>query len=156
LLQGLNQVFLLKQKFGNCSKWPNYGNTSSRKLEGIPLTNIIVENPIITREEYEWIRARMAQNKANAKRNGKHNFLLKGMIQYELNGRRYHGRHIKDNIWAYEYPDNGYNGRNHPRPYINGRRIETAVEAKAKKLLADDAVMGSELDRTGEAIKEKP
>ena len=67
-----------------------YGNSSSRKLEGIPLTNIVVENPIITREEHEWIIARMAQNKSNAKRNGKHNFLLKGMIQYELDGRRCH------------------------------------------------------------------
>ncbi|MDP3880142.1 MAG: hypothetical protein Q8Q07_07565, partial [Dehalococcoidales bacterium] len=131
---------------------PTYGNTSSRKLEGIPLTNIVVENPIITREEYEWIRVRMAQNKANAKRNGKHNFLLKGMIQYELDGRRYHGRHIRDNIWCYEYPDNGYNGKNHPRPYINGRRIETAVEDEVRRLLSNDAVLGSELDRGEEAV----
>ncbi len=138
---------------GKSNGMPTYGNTSSRKLEGIPLTNIVVENPIITREEYEWILARMAQNKANAKRNGKHNFLLKGMIQYELDSRRYHGRHIRDNIWAYEYPDNGYNGKNHPRPYINGRRIETAVEDTVRRLLADDAVLGSELDRTGEAIR---
>jgi hypothetical protein len=141
-----------KERRGKSNGMPTYGNTSSRKLEGIPLSNIVVENPIITKEEYEWILARMAQNKANAKRNGKHNFLLKGMIQYELDGRRYHGRHIRDNIWCYEYPDNGYNGRNHPRPYINGKRIEAEVETKAKRILADDAVLGSELDLTGEAI----
>jgi hypothetical protein len=40
----------------------------------------------------------MARNKANAKRNGKHNFLLKGMIQYELDGRRYHGRYILETL----------------------------------------------------------
>jgi len=141
-----------KVRRGKSDGMPTYGNTSSRKLEGIALTNVTVEKPIMTKEEHEWILARLAQNKANSKRNGKHNFLLKGMIQYELDGRRYHGRHIRDNIWCYEYPDNGYNGRNHPRPYINGRRIETAVEDTAKRLLADDAVLGSELDRIEEVV----
>jgi hypothetical protein len=131
---------------------PSYGKTSSRKHEGIPLNNIVVENPIITKEEHDLIMARMAHNKANAKRNGKHDFLLKSLIYYELDGRRYHGRHIRDNIWAYEYPYNGYNHRNHPRPYINGRWLEAAVEAMVRKLLSDDAVLGNELDRSEDAI----
>jgi len=141
-----------KLRLGKRNGAPSYGKTSSQKHEGIPLNNIVVENPIITKEEYDLIMARMAQNKANAKRNGKHNFLLKSLIYYELDGRRYHGRHIRDNIWAYEYPYNGYNHRNHPRPYINGRWLEAAVEAMVRKLLSDDAVLGNELDRSEGAI----
>ena len=143
-----------KVRRGKQSGAPTYGKTSSRKLEGIPLPNIVVERPIITREEYDLIMARMARNKANAKRNGKHNFLLKSMIHYELDGRRYHGRHIREGIWAYEYPDNGFNKHNHPRPYLNGPWLEASVEAMARKLLSDEAVLGSELERSEGVIRE--
>jgi hypothetical protein len=98
--------------------------------------------------------ARMTRNKANAKRNGKHNFLLKSMIFYELDHRRYHGRHIREGIWAYEYPDNGFNKHNHPRPYLNGPWLEASVEAMARKLLSDEAVLGSELERSEGVIRE--
>ena len=143
-----------KVRRGLTSGQPSYGKSSSRRLAGIALSNIVVENPIITREEQDWIIHRLEQNKVNAKRNGKHDFLLKGMVVYELDGRRYHGRHIRDNIWAYEYPDNGNNRKHHPRSYINGRRLESGVEAMVKRLLADDAVLGNELDRTEGAIRQ--
>jgi site-specific DNA recombinase len=143
-----------KERRGKQNGAPTYGKTSSRKLEGMPLPNIVVESPIITREEYDLIMGRMARNKANARRNSKYNFLLKSMIHYELDGRRYHGRHIRDNIWCYEYPDNGFNKHNHPRPYLNGPWLESSVEAMARKLLSDEAVLGSELERSEGVIRE--
>jgi hypothetical protein len=142
-----------KERRGKSNGMPTYGNTSSRKLEGVPLPSIVVENPIIKKEDHELIMERMARNKAHSRRNGKFNFLLKGMIQYELDGRRYHGRHIRDNIWAYEYPCNGYNKKNHPRPYINGKWIEELVEKSVRNALSDKAVLGNEFDRAEEALR---
>jgi DNA invertase Pin-like site-specific DNA recombinase len=136
-----------KERRGKRNGDPTYGKSSSRKVSGIVLTNIEIEKPIIAKEEHDWIMKRLEKNRLNSKRNGKHNFLLKGMVYYELDGRRYHGRHIRDNIWAYEYPDNGQYVKGHPRSYINGPRLEKAVEDKARKLLSDEAVLGNELGR---------
>ncbi|MFC1957052.1 recombinase family protein [Chloroflexota bacterium] len=143
-----------KERRGKLNGNPTYGKTSSRKVSGIVLPNIEIENPVITREEYEWIMKRLAKNRLNSKRNGKHNFLLKGMVHYELDGRRYHGRHIRDNIWAYEYPDNGLNRNHHPRSYINGPRLEKAVEDMAHRLLSDETVLSNELGRKDQDLKE--
>ena len=81
-----------KERRGKLNGNPTYGKTSSRKVPGIVLPNIEIDSPVITREEHEWIMKRLAKNRLNSRRNGKHNFLLKGMVHYELDGRRYHGR----------------------------------------------------------------
>ena len=133
---------------------PSYGKSSSRRLTGTVLPNIIIENPIITREEQGLILHRLEQNKRNASRNSKHDFLLKGMVYYELDGKRYYARYVHENTWAYEYPFNGDLRINHPRPYLNGRRIEAAAEAEARRLLGDEDVLGNELDRGESIIKQ--
>ncbi|MFC1957085.1 recombinase family protein [Chloroflexota bacterium] len=143
-----------KERRGKLNGNPTYGKTSSRKVPGIVLPNIEIDSPVITREDHEWIIKRLAKNRLNSRRNGKHNFLLKGMVHYELDGRRYHGRHIRDNIWAYEYPDNGLNRNHHPRSYINGPRLEKAVEDMAHRLLSDETVLSNELGRKDLALKE--
>ena len=133
---------------------PTYGKTSSKRLPGIQLPNIKVENPVCTKAEQDWIWRRLEQNQLNAKRNGKHDFLLRGIIYYELDNRCYHGRYIRDGIWAYEYPENGQYRKNHPRPYINGPKVEVDTEAKATKLLTSEAVIESEVGRSAETIRE--
>ena len=143
-----------KERRGKRNGKPTDGKTSSRKVPGIVLPNIKIEKPIISREEHDWIMKRLEKNRLNSKRNGKHNFLLKGMVYYELDGRRYHGRHIRDNIWAYEYPDNGQYCNGHPRSYINGPRLEKAVENMARNLFNDEAVLSNALGRQDEAVKE--
>jgi len=143
-----------KQRRGRRDGKPTYGKTSSRKLPGIPLSNITVEKPILTKEEYEWILKRLEQNRLNSKRNADRDYLFKGLIHYEVDNRRYHGRTIRDRLWSYEYPDNGQLKVGHPRPYINGPRLEAAIETMIQKLLASDAVLGHELGLRHSLVKE--
>jgi hypothetical protein len=129
------------------------GKTSSKHLPGIPLPNIEVEKPIITREQYDWILARLEQNKVNARRNGKRNYLLRGMIYYEGDNLRYHGRDIRGISWAYRYSARGRWSDN-PRPYLPGRKLEAMVEVRARQLLTGDEALAQEMGWRSEAIKE--
>jgi len=44
---------------------------------GLPLTNIVVERPVVNQAEYDLIIEKLARNKTNAKRNGKRDYLLR-------------------------------------------------------------------------------
>ena len=132
---------------------PTYGKTSSKKLPGVLLPNIKVENPVVMREEQDWILARMERNRLKSRRNAKHDFLLRGMIRYEPDGRCYSGSYMKK-VWAYKYPDDGPNRDHNPKPYINGKKLDQAVETKAREILNSEVVLGAELGRKEEAVRE--
>ncbi|MBI4283437.1 MAG: recombinase family protein [Chloroflexi bacterium] len=130
-----------------------YGKSSSKYLPGIPLANIVVERPVINQAEYDLIVERLAQNKTNARRNGKRDYLLRGMIFYEGDNLRYHGRDIRHISWAYRYSKRGYKNGN-PKAYLAGRKTEALVEAKAQELLRSDKVLEQEYGWRAEAIRE--
>ncbi len=107
-----------------------------------------------SRAEQAWINRRLEQNRLNSRRNAKHDFLLRGWIKYEVDGRTYACRYIRDGLWSYEYPDNGFHGKDHPHPYINGPWLEKIVEERGKELLTSQAVLENELGRSEQAISE--
>ena len=127
-----------QQRRGN-----TYGKSSSKHLPGIPLPNIVTEKPIITKAQHDWILDRLEQNRLNARRNGKRNYLLKGMIHYEGDNLGYYGRDIRGKSWAYRYSPRGQRNGN-PRPYLPGRKLETLVETRAREILASNDVLECE------------
>jgi len=121
-----------------------YGKSSSQHHSGIHLANIVVEKPIITKEQHDWILRRLELNKLNAKRNSKRDYLLRGMIHYEGDNLRYYGADIRHMSWAYKYIPRNRNADN-PRTYLPGRKLESLVEAKAREILTSDDVLEREL-----------
>jgi uncharacterized protein YecT (DUF1311 family) len=142
-----------KVRRGKADGSATYGKTSSRKLEGVLLPNIMVEKPTITRAQQEWIWKRLEQNKLNAKRNGKRDYLLRGLITYEGDNIRYHGTGIRGNSWAYVHSRNGKSVDN-PIPYINGPKLEAKVEAMARHILTSGEVLERELGCRQDVIQE--
>jgi hypothetical protein len=129
-----------------------YGKTSYKNLPGIPLKKVIVERTIITQSQHQWILDRLEQNRLNARRNAKRDYLLAGMVHYEGDNLRYYGFDIRHKSWAYRYYHRGKNGN--PRPYLPGRKTEEQVEAKVREVLSSDKVLGRELGWRDAAIKE--
>lgn len=119
----------------------------------MPLPNIVVERPIITQSQHEWILDRLEQNKVNARRNGKRDYLLRGMIYYEGDNLCYYGRDIRHKSWAYRYSHRGYKNGN-PRAYLPGRKTEAQVEAKAREILGSNEVLEREFGWREEVIRE--
>ena len=130
-----------------------YGKSSSKHHSGIHLTNIVVEKPIITKEQHDWILKRLELNKLNAKRNSKRDYLLRGMIHYEGDNLRYYGADIRHMSWAYKYIPRNRNTDN-PRTYLPGRKLEAEVEAKAREILTSDDVLERELGSRRAIINE--
>jgi hypothetical protein len=133
-------------------KGNTYGKSSTRLLPGIPLPNIVVEKPIITEAQHEWIQERLVQNKRNASRNGKRQYLLRGLIYYGGDNLRYYGRDIRHISWAYRYHHRGINGN--PRAYLPGRKLEAQVEAKAKEILTSNEILL--INASNEFLKGRP
>jgi len=142
-----------KARRGTVDGRPTYGKSSSRKLPGIPLPNITIERPIITKTRHDWILQRLEQNKLNAKRNGKRDYLLKGLIRYQGDGLRYYGRHIRGNSWSYVYSARGNRNEN-PRPYLPGHKLEAQVETLAREVLTSREVLEREVGWRQSAISE--
>ena len=121
-----------------------YGKSSSKHLPGIPLPNIVVERPIVTKPQHDWILKRLEQNRLNSRRNGKWDYLLRGMIRYEGDNLRYYGRHIRGESWCYVYSPRGERNGN-PRPYLPGRKLEMQVETLAREVLTSQEVLEQQL-----------
>jgi hypothetical protein len=130
-----------------------YGKSSSKHLPGILLSSIVVERPLITKAQHDWILNRLDQNRLNAKRNGKRDLLLKGLIRYQDDGLGYYGRTIRGDSWAYIYSPRG-NRRDNPRPYLPGRKLEAQVETLAREVLTSREVLEQELGWRQSAISE--
>jgi site-specific DNA recombinase len=129
-----------------------YGKSSAKTLPGIPLKNIVVEKPVINQSQHQWILARLEQNRLNARRNAKRDYLLSGLIHYEGDNLRYYGLDIRHKSWAYRYYHRGKN--DNPRAYLPGRKLEAQVEAKAREILTSNEVLGKELGWREEIIRE--
>jgi site-specific DNA recombinase len=134
-------------------KGATYGKSSTRYLPGIVLPNIVVEKPITTREEHQWILQKLEHNRMTARRNCRRDYLLRGMIQYEGDNIRYYGSGIGKISWGYRYSVRG-TCRDNPRPYLPGPRLEKAVEARAREVLTSDAVLEQELGWRAKAVEE--
>lgn len=130
-----------------------YGGSSSKHLPGIPLDNIVVERPIITKAQHDWITDRLEQNRLNSRRNGKRDYLLRGIIYYGGDNLRYYGRNIRGDSWCYVYLPRGQRNSN-PRPYLPGRKLEAQVEVLAREVLTSHEVMERELGSQYGAIQE--
>jgi len=129
-----------------------YGKSSAKTLPGIPLKNIEVEKPIINQSQHQWILGRLEQNRLNAKRNAKRDYLLSGLIHYEGDNLRYYGFDIRHKSWAYRYYHRGKNGN--PKAYLPGRKLEAQVEAKAREILTSSDVLGQEIGWREDVIRE--
>jgi len=136
-----------------CRRGNTYGKSSSKHLPGILLPNITVEKPIIDKVQHDWTLGRLEQNKLNSKRNGRRDYLLRGLIHYEGDNLRYYGRDIRHKSWAYRYSPRGQRNGN-PRPYLPGRRLESLVEARAREILESHDVLERELGSKRGAIGE--
>lgn len=117
------------------------------------MPNIMVEKPIITKAQHDWVSERLERNRINARRNGKRDYLLRGMIYYEGDNLRYYGRDIRHKSWAYRYSQRGQRNGN-PRPYLPGRKLEALIEARARGIMTSNDVLERELGWRGEAVKE--
>ncbi len=120
---GLKRVVVEpKKRHGN-----TYGNSSTKDLlldQAVYLPEVEVENPPITWEQFQQIQERRQKNKELAKRNARHDYLLRGVIfcetHYGKSGkpRAYHGR-IRGESWVYICPVGGCS-----RSILNGSEIE--------------------------------
>lgn len=112
-----------------------------------------MDKPIITRAQHDWILERLEQNRINARRNGKRDYLLRGMIYYEGDNLRYYGRDIRHKSWAYRYSTRGQRNSN-PRPYLPGRKLEALIEARAREIMASNELLERELGWREEVVQE--
>lgn len=83
-----------------------YGKSSRRlrsKNERIPLEGL-VERPIITEAEFEWMQRRLTENQELAQKNTKlRSYLLKGMVVCGTCGSRYYGATVQRRGKTYSY-----------------------------------------------------
>jgi len=104
------QVVEPKRRLGN-----TYGNSSTRDLplnQAVYLPEVEIVNPPISWEQYQQMQERRQKNKELAKRNAKHDYLLRGLIYCETHHgktgepRRYRGKRY-NNSWIYTCPVGG-------------------------------------------------
>jgi hypothetical protein len=115
-----------KKRRGN-----TYGNSSNTDIpleEAVYLPEVEVVNPPINWEQYQQIRERRRKNQELAKRNAKHDFLLRGMIFCDShlgkNGKpRLYTGWIKGNSYSYVCPVGGC-----AHHYLKGSGIEEWVK----------------------------
>jgi len=142
-----------------------YGKTSSRRKpleEALYLSNIIVENPPLTWEEWESLQQRLHRNKLLARRNGKRDYLLRGLITCETHRRRYHGQ-PRRRTWYYVCSAGYEPGAAHClTSYIHGPELEDRVKAICRDVLTKPEILDAEVAKrsnqsrdTMETIKKK-
>jgi hypothetical protein len=116
-----------------------YGNSSARSLpldQRVYLEEVEVEKPPITWEKFLQIQERVKKNQELAKRNAKHDYLLRGFIFCDThsgkNGkpRHYFGKPNRSK-WIYSCPIGGC-----AHPNLNGPDIEEEVKGRTKFLIS--------------------
>ena len=129
-------------------KTEGYGKRGKLKdrNEWVLLDGVNVGQSIVTQEEFDYVQAKLASNKTNAKRNTKNEYLLRGMIHCEIHNGRFNARRQKR--WDYNvYICNIFykqpSALNPCKRKSLGAWIEQDVWNKAVSLLSDpDAVLG--------------
>ena len=98
--------------------------------------------------EWETVQRRLARNKADASRNAKRTYWLRGMVFCAEDGRRMVG-HARRGGYSYECP--GRRGRPGVLkcgcPNVSGPMLESTVWNKVATLLGDPATFKAEMDR---------
>ncbi|MCI0795167.1 MAG: recombinase family protein [Chloroflexi bacterium] len=134
-------------------KSDTYGKTSSRRLpieDWVFLPDFPVESPILTWTEWEAVHQQLERNQANATRNGKRSYALRGMLFCSEDGRRLcgHSRKGRDG-YVYECP--GRRGRvGVPRctcPRVSGWWVENRVWEEVVAFLGDRQTFQHEIQR---------
>ena len=112
------------------------------------LEDFPVVSPVVSWAEWETVQRRLARNKADATRNAKRTYWLRGMIFCAEDGRRLVG-HARRSSYSYECP--GRRGRpgvlkcgcaNVPGPVV-----ESTVWNEVATFLGDPATFKAEMDR---------
>jgi len=114
-----------------------YGKTSRRpraEQERV-LLHGLVEQPVVTEQEFEWVQQRLTENQLYAKRNTHlRDYILKGMIRCAACGHTYVG--VTRNGSSYYYCSAKWKPVNREACKSHGLRA-TQVEDEAFKMIAD-------------------
>ncbi|OGO44740.1 MAG: hypothetical protein A2Z05_07945 [Chloroflexi bacterium RBG_16_60_22] len=133
-----------------------YGRSSQRWLpfdQWEYLPEVKVENAPLTWEEWLSLQRRRTQNKLMAKRNAKHDYLLRGLVFCNVHNRRYKGHAEKDRGYAYVCPVEGGHGF-YFHGYINGPRLEQTVKRIVTNQVAMEAIWRNDQpDTTEESLQ---
>jgi len=118
-----------------------YGKTSAREkpTEEWHFLDGLVEDPLVTWEQFIAMQERLVLNRQYAKRGAKRNYLLRGLIECQLCYRRYYGvkrtdqkpGYVCSNAWAQTY------GKRCQAKPIPCDAIEEDVKAKVRSFLED-------------------
>jgi site-specific DNA recombinase len=121
-----------------------------RTLEESALIDFPVISPVVTWEEWEWAQRKLADNKANSKRNTKRFYLLAGMAYCEHDGRRLYSHTTRSDRSPY-YACTLRRGAGRGAPcdlgYVNGPTLEGLVWESVVGLLTDPEVFMAEMQR---------
>lgn len=138
----LNSI-LTNERYVGTYTWNKYRTKLFRKWAGGGLNPdvIRIENaipPIVDRETWRRVRARMSDNTKNAKNKARHSYLLSGLIECEACGAAYVG-HSSTNKRGYTTRyyccGNKYRTRSCQSKNINADEIETFVVEQLKAYL---------------------
>lgn len=126
----------------------SYGKTGSRRkplTEAHYLSNIVVESPPLTWEEWQSLQERLNRNKLMAQRNAKRDYLLRSVILCETHKRRYHGQpHNKS--WRYTCPARQQSAAMPcSRQYLNGPELEAKIKAICRDIITKPEIIEAEL-----------
>lgn len=134
-------------------KSDTYRKSTSRRLpieEWQFLPDFPVESPIVTWAEWELVQQQLGRNQANASRNGKRTYALRGILFCSADGRRLSG-HTKKGRESYVYECPGRRGRlGVPKcacPRISGPVLEAKVWEEVAGFLGSNNTFQHEMER---------
>ena len=112
------------------------------------LEDFPVMSPVVTWDQWETVRRRLARNKTDAARNAKRTYWLRGMLFCSEDGRRLVG-HFSRGIYRYECP--GRRGKiGVPKcgcPNLPGPELEDRVWTEVADFLGNPDIFQAEMDR---------
>ena len=132
-----------------------YGKTSSRRRplsEAIWLSQVIVESPPLSWEEWLYLQQRLELNRLQARRHAGRDYLLRSIILCDTHNLRFHGQRRSTGEWRYMCPSLqklGYGPC--PRPYLSGPELEEGIKAICREVLTRPDVIEREIrERVGQ------
>lgn len=135
-------------------KGPSYGNSSCRRLpfeqwHHLPKVNVV--NPPVTWDEWVGLQERLKLNQQLARRNSKHDYLLRGRIYCDYHRgehgqpRCYHGR-PHHGSWCYVCPACHEQGKGRCTiPFLRGPKTEAEIQTICRRILASPEIIEREI-----------
>jgi hypothetical protein len=128
----------------------SYGKTSMRLRplgETIPLSNVVVEQPPLSWDEWLALQKRLEANKAQAMRHAKRDYLLRSLIFCDTHRLRYQGGPDRSRKkWLYQCPGPKELGGSHcVRPNMMGIELEDSVKGVCRELLSNPEVIEQQI-----------